>query len=471
MSDINNDAIKPAATVLKGLSVVVPALGTAATVFDALGKIFDLLGLFTTSADQITILQNEITQLQIDLTNEDTIWRLTNYQDIMADCEDALQTLLHLHQGSPPTPDVANAAIDNCKRSLDRMVAIDANGLAKPLTYVNQPHWFCVRDVRQQMYFSAYQDASGVKKFEATFSYCRVGDRYWPRSLGRMNFDSMLVPYLTTDGGACVFCPVLILPAYLRALSIFLAVGAVMDLTFTTDCASDLRRHAHFLADIYTKILTEGYVFLPMPGDPSHYDFMSSDQQKVINLWKIGCAYHPDFWTSTLGYDDEIASHLSGFDEPFGCVDRFTGDSIVNNFPLVTESRVPSADTSDKPQRLTQFYRGLLLAALRSGKALYQKQSLEDVRTAANNLYKILGEAPLLPGLSFGDWSMREIYQVIHSFRAAIAQVDHPEHLADANEPSGLRDLLSQLLKSCFTNTPNANDPQSRSLRYLISSQ
>jgi hypothetical protein len=153
---------------------------------------------------------------------------------------------------------------------------------------------------------------------------------------------------------------------------------------------------------------------------------------------------------------------------PYGCIDRFTGDCVLGNFADF-RTRMP-ADSYNRPDNLMLFYQGLLVAALRCGKQLYQKQQLDGVRSTVNTLCQFVGDPPLLPGPSFGDWSMRELFEVVANPGAALEYP--PENLGNAKEPSGLRELVSQLQKSWgFSNVRLADTPPSQSLRYLLSSQ
>jgi len=485
VSDVNNQALQAPAQALQVASNLVQAMtaagiaavvgGAAGVVGAALALLGAILMVFDDTDSKIAQLQQEINQLGLDAREQNILQRATDLNTVMSACRTAYRNLkARMDEGSAVSDDYADGQLTFCMQTLEAIVPSSSDAsLATPTT---MPLWFVVMDYQPQIYFSALRKNGSA--FGASFAYIDLEPINSVQQLGRerslvpMTFSQYLVPVM----GA--FCPIWTLPAYLHALGVFLAVGLGLRRDFfkRKEYRDEIRRHAEFLSQVYKKILGDGFVFLPMPRDPSVADPKDNPygSENWPTLWYRGpvvptldTTYGWDGYSPQTWWDPQW---LSGYCQPFGCVDRFTGDYVLGNFPVIPPSRLLPADTPNKPHLLTMFYQGLLLAALRSGKQLYQKEQLGGVRSTVNSWCQLIGEPPLLPEPCFGDWSMREVFEVVSDPAAAVPE--HPERLENARLDSlRLSSLIGRLRQSCFTSTPLGDEPGLRSIRHLLSWQ
>jgi len=488
VSDANNKAIQPPAQALQAASNLAQAMtaaGLAATVggaAGAAGACLALLGailmMFDDTDKKIQQLQEEIVQLGLDARQQNILQRATDINTAMANCRVVKRIVDEKkNAGLKVPPDVADDLLRQVMVSLEALVPSDPGASLNEPT--SMPLWFVLADYQQPLYFSAFKDKTVPGSFGAIFYYADLPygevDYINVVKLGPMHFSSYLCPPAEP-----AFCSTSTLPAYLAALTTFQAAGQGLRDNFlkVQEYRDEIKRHASFLADVYSKILGEGFIFLRLPTDPSNVDKGDwGDYDERWTNWKLAI---PHCWYKGIAMPGPGVDLLpwqfpsSGYCQPFGCINRFTGNYVLDNFPEVPNSRLSPNDTPDKVHQLTMFYQGLVLAALRSGKQLYWAEQMEGIRSSVNSLCQLVGDPPLLSGRSFGDWSMREVFQIISNLTAALPHPPYPDGLPNLegyDPPWTLRGLMHRLRQSCFAQNPLADDPGFRSIRSLLSWQ
>jgi hypothetical protein len=524
-SDTNNSALHYSSQVFAGLGAVVSAAGAifktsgaplASGILSALAKLLDF---FSQTDNQILQLisqiQEAIHELQIDASKQTILQRFTDISNAMAACRVVYQDLA-LRSSGPWNPlDDAHAdeKLDLCRVTLETLVPSAGLNLSDPPGV--SPLWFVLRDFQEGLYFSPVADQDGNKVFGSTFKYAQeevhwVGESSrWDYgcdwSLGPLKFSHIFLPDVISINGmdGYVFCPVLTLPAYVHAIGVFITAGLTLrrDFLEQPQYRFEIGRHARFLADVYRKMLSEGFVYLPVPSCPWAVTGVLGEAPERFAWmdWLAGTGAVP-----SLGVWPEPATD---FHAPFGCIDRFTGNFVVADFTDFSSAppayqdgqlrgdqfrwfmdRFRMPDSFD-PYVLARFHQVFLFKSLRAGKQLCKNEQLDGVRSTVNSLCQLLGDPPLIPELGYGDWSLKEICQVVsasnpsgplgdqHPAPGVVVAGLHP-FLDPASWPDsvklhpwGLRELASALEGPGFMlNAPGASDPRSRSMRYLVSS-
>lgn len=420
VSDLNNKALQPAAQALQlvsnlaQLEAAAEAAGTTLALAGAMsgvgGAALALIGAILMALDdadaKFRLLQAEVEQLKLDIQEQNVLQRAKDISAIMASCRLAWRMLHDAINAARPVPDDdADNQLRLCMQTLEALVPSDpGSSLDEPLTV---PHWFSVRDSQASLYFSTTDLGPDILGYGSTFKYAVLPsdppmavNHSADRAIGPMHFSCVLVPDPRPDGFA--FCQLSTLPAYLNALALFLAVGVGVRRDFLKQqlYRDEIRRHAKFLASVHQKIFTEGFVFLPVPPDP---------WGPSNNAWWSGKAFFQGC-SEDSSFSGRTAIPLaSPYQAPYGCIERFSGDFVVDNF---TDGIIPDIYHNNSGP-LPRFYAAFLIAELQSGKQLYRQQGLGQVRSTVNSWCLLLGEPELLPDPDYGDWSLRELLRVL----------------------------------------------------------
>jgi hypothetical protein len=287
-TDLNNHWFQPigqafqtAGNIVQAAAKAMETTGRTLSIAEALelgggiasvwGTVFALFGVllqaFDSSDTGLEQLLNAIAQLDVRVKENTIVQNAINIVIIMGLAKDAYNGPRGLkdkiqNRVAASEPEW-EALLHQCTTTLGQLVP-KSNGSSKDLNPTDMPLWFPVRDNQLFIYFSKFKDAAGWEDF---YNWYYPGG-FVDRSLGPMNFSQELWP--TPDSLGRVFCPIAILPAYLNAIEIFLAVGLGLcpDFLNRPEYKNEIWRHAQFLCEIYQKILTEGFVFLPMPPNP-----------------------------------------------------------------------------------------------------------------------------------------------------------------------------------------------------------
>jgi hypothetical protein len=187
---------------------------------------------------------------------------------------------------------------------------------------------------------------------------------------------------------------------FLWAVNIFRAVAGSLDPNFRAYGPSVIRPNAALLKEKYDQIMKNGLTPLSPPNwaatglvgtaCPSPVEGVPPPPPKGIRL-----IYH------SARPPVPVAAMIE-----YGAVERYSGcSSVGDNYTIAINSTVDNFDPA--------IFSKLQVRVLKHTKDVYILAGLLDVWQVINHLNSIVGD-PLLPGPSFGDWSIREVAQVSH---------------------------------------------------------
>ncbi len=213
----------------------------------------------------------------------------------------------------------------------------------------------------------------------------------------------------TADSTGAVFNYTYVLPVYLQAVYIFLAVGTSLDPKFSANYgASVLEPAVNALQTYHDKILNDGVTKLsPAPWDSSSLlPTLLDDPASAVKINPAGLS--PVAATSIsvplLPSPQPVApfvppnwnpQELGGVSIEYGAVEKFSGCTSMGTYAVPLP--IPAG-----PGPFHKFK----LRVLKKAKDLYDLVGLYSVWTTINRLKSIAG-VPLLTGPSFAVWSVR----------------------------------------------------------------
>jgi hypothetical protein len=371
-------------------------------------------------------LVDVLNSIRDDLKAESLLQRLRDLDSVIAPAEGVFAqlkaTLNAINAGKPPSEDEILDQIRTC------LTAVISLGPAVG----QQDKWTAVYN--DQVYFPlpkpenwAYE-GGGIPSavFPRTPSNPGPGQPFTYKGLTFMYF---CVP--TADGNGLVFNYTYILPLFLRALMIFLAVGALLDPKFTENYSEQLRSIADFLLTQHDKIQKEGIVNLWPPNAddaivPLNKDVALTDQLQsglfIDTRWDGATSPSPvpDSIFGWTGSPPLFPNYPLGpdFRQSYGAVSLFSGYSSAGAYPPLDippdlkNNPYPGVIQRPADDWFLGFFSKYLLRTLKRSKDVYRGIGLPAVRKTINRLRSLVGEAPL-PGPSFGDWSLREAFTVL----------------------------------------------------------
>lgn len=203
------------------------------------------------------------------------------------------------------------------------------------------------------------------------------------------------------QNGATVFCYTTALPAYLLALSTFLAAGSCFDSNFTVNQITTLREHGDRLHKLHDKIKS-GIKQLKPPNWPTTGLTLTACPSPVEG------APPPSPAGIRLKYSsDRVTAAMI----EYGAVEKYSGySSIGDTFTINVSSAADEFDPAP--------FSKLQLRLWKRTKDVYNGVGLSAVWQAVNRLRTLAGDAPLPSptfawedGLmtNFTDWSLRQI--------------------------------------------------------------
>lgn len=211
------------------------------------------------------------------------------------------------------------------------------------------------------------------------------------------------------------FNPMIILPAFLGVIGYFLNIGVTLRPTKfarTPEWANIIRDDCITPLMTYHEKILNGenndggivYVAAPSAGDLVNYLQTGGIGREVpINRegsWRWDTLSGDFFY----GVYDTFLSN-GEFPRPYGAVDVYTGYSSIGSYPPV--EGVMEMEEGE----YTRFFAKYLLRCLARGKEVYRGIGLPAVWRTINKLKAMVGD-PLL-GPSFGDWSLKEVYNLL----------------------------------------------------------
>jgi hypothetical protein len=219
------------------------------------------------------------------------------------------------------------------------------------------------------------------------------------------------------DNNNLVFNYVYVLPAYLQAIMIFLAVAAALEPDFqaATKEGDNIRSAAQDLLRLHDRIKA-GIVHIPAPNS----DDMTSptDDPNPDTGWsdQMAAGHYIFTWW-------ESPSLLGPY--PYGAVNLYSGYYSLGSYPLLDLSSGPpqygpfigpGPFTNANTLPGTDFYikpvSKYLLRTLSRAKAVYREIGLSTVWETINRLRSLVGDAQM-ERPNFGDWSLREVFTIL----------------------------------------------------------
>jgi len=229
-----------------------------------------------------------------------------------------------------------------------------------------------------------------------------------------------------------VFLYIYVLPVYLQAIGIFLAVAGALDPNFATDYANVLRPSASFLQSIHDKILQSGLTQLSPPAISGNSSF-----------YQIACGNYPGppgpgvrlFYVQTGKEVNQTGAAIE-----YGAVEKFSGfNSIDDIYRFLGDGYTVAV------------FNKLQIRLMMRAKEVYVGVGLQRVWQVINQLKGLIGDPPL-PRPCFADWSLRKVFALagVNSLRAlATFMVQTPPPDTPYPSPSAnisVRTLLTQSL-------------------------
>lgn len=249
-------------------------------------------------------------------------------------------------------------------------------------------------------------------------------------------------PPLNKDG-VTAFIYTYSLPLYLQAVRIFLSVAGSLDPNFATDYADVLRSAASFLQSVHDHIMQSGLTQLspPAPSDPSFF-YLACDASGPVGPLPGPAGIRIYYSIGQRGAFNQIGTFIE-----YGAVEKFSGYSSTDGYYYISGDGY-SADIFGKLQ----------IRLMKRAKDVYVGVGLPRVWQVINQLKGIVGDPPL-PGPSFADWSLRQVFNVsglppgaggfsLRALAALIIQTQPPDTLysfGPANVTVSMRELLTDL--------------------------
>jgi|SRR5579863_851654 len=411
-----------------GINAVSDLIGTIADASGAAGGIFSLVTSLINlnkpdpvlaALDAIqTAIQNDFQQLNKAVCGSQIIASNTNLLNQIGPPTTQLQALFAFVNANPQAAQVVDFI-------LPCITALNDLGLA-----VEPAVWASVFECQ------VYWTDSG--QFQCQ---CPEGIPHQLPASGADSGYGLQAPSPNPDG-VTVFSYTFILPFYLRALSLFLAVAGSLDPSFTTNYADVLRASATLLKTIHDQILQEGLVQLspPSPSSP------------VSSFFAIACEATgpagelpgPPGIRLNWSIGQKGAFTQTGATIEYGAVEKFSGfNSMGSNYQL------PGDGYS------SAIFNKLQVRLLKRAKNVYIGVGLPRVRQVINQLNALVGDPPL-EGPSFADWSFRQVFNL-----AGFATGSNSNSLS-------LRALAAFIIQTLPLDTPFATPNVTLSFRSLL---
>jgi hypothetical protein len=402
----------------------------------AIGLLADLSGAFSTITGIISFLenltgggpdptqqalqeiQNMLSVVLVDQKGEDLLARWRDLDQYLIPAEAVFRNLLSDINANPPL-----SSGEKSNRILTCLNAVLAFEIGE-----GDDKWKAVRGEQTDYFvlplpsnpFMIYE-GQGLNGYAGLLSYDDT------------TFTKTFIP--DADASGLVFNYTYVLPAYMRSLMIFLAVGAGLDDHFLENQRGQLRASAAVLQGRHD-FIKAGIVNIAAPT--------LSDLQTVPGSRPPMSRWH----AAGLPVLTSLQSPFP-FGEPFGAVNIYSGASSVDSY---AQGR---GTTDDKA--LTRFYGKYLLRAVNRSKEVYRNIGLVPVLDVTNLLRRLSGDAPL-SGPSFGDWSLRSAFGMLGGrSNPDFANVTYP--------------LSARLLESWLASAPPLDSSPLSTLRHRISGQ
>ena len=311
-----------------------------------------------------------------------------------------------------------------------RQIGICVTALNALSITAHPEQWLVAHDA--QVYFSADRVYQFGGASNSIFNFVPgTADQQTPGLPGSfacqgMTFSDIFDP--GSDDAGEVFNFIYTLPAYMKLVVIFLATAAALDPDYTKPdkYASVIRLAAGDLLVLHD-LIKAGIVnvvapdadsmIIPYPcSRTSLYPPNASCLDKGYGQQRSASVYNNTWWHFGWG----AGSLITDLSQPYGAVNLYSGYHSVLGYPLldVPPDVFPGATSSEPgpPETGSDFFvrpvSKYLLRSLARSKEVYIGIGLPAVRQAINRLRSLVGDAPL-PGSNFGDWSLREIFDVL----------------------------------------------------------
>ena len=419
----NNDDIALLGAAIGTIADFAGAAGAVVSVIGFIGSLFGLGG----GGDQtqaeldkiLSTIDAEFKQLNLNTQAEDLKNQLASINSYAVTRAVSIAENLE----SDLTVDPPLSSGDKSSRLEDCLTAVNSLSPVAVAGGLNQV-WQVVHDY--QVYFAPthpwlYEDG-GLPSADFPFTY------------EGLTFRNTFDP--GADPNGLVFNYVYILPAYLRTILIYLAVGTGFYPNFgrdDQDHAAQLRKIADDLLSAHDTI-KGGIVSVTAPSKDDVIIFTwiteldthrsldetiqpEGDQYEGTSLWKL--ATYPPCPPGECYYEK---APPTDYTQPYGAVNLYSGYSSVGSYPgpgLPPGHYSPffppvhvGPNAWPPPDWYLGFYGKYLLRTLARNKDVYRGIGLSKVRKTINRLRSLVGD-PLLVGSSFGDWSLREVFSVL----------------------------------------------------------
>ena len=255
-----------------------------------------------------------------------------------------------------------------------------------------QPDLIWNYDYDWQVYWS-----DGGVFYTVIYSY-DPGEQEWHLSTQDVGYGAQL-PTPNADG-TTVFAWRYSLPAYVTAITCYLAVAGALDPNFPAnpDYQDDLRSYATYLRAKHDEILNNGIVILtPHAWEVGNLYYWSLQGVTGIRVIPDVVGGYGPFGLNPDGTYAEYGAYIE-----YGAVEVFSGlNEIETSYGGYWSDQYPVVvgDPSGP-------YKKVQLRALRKAKLVYIDAGLPAVWNTINRLLRLSGR-PVMPRPNFADWSVR----------------------------------------------------------------
>jgi hypothetical protein len=403
-------------------------------------------------------------ELNLDLRAEDLKRQWDLIDLLFADAEAAFDSLKSDLTASPP--------VDSGYKSLQIQKCLAPVLVFEGLVW-GEPadQWQFIHDF--QVYFSPtypwYYEGGGLPSSLFPFSY--GGQTFAVNFRDPNTFDP------GADANGLTFNYIYILPSYLRAIMLFLAVGAAFRPDFTRVYEHNLRNSAKFLLMIHDQI-RDGILAISAPAEddilPYTFSCNGPDQSGAYHIvpsltpasltpagcdpifdstcmgtgylgpssWEVATvapgepnAWPPPFpqiiYPPGAGFSEYVCLYTppypTDFTRPFGAVNIYSGYGSVASYPDPLPDLPPGPvggfppshggpSAFPPPDWCLGFYGKYLLRTVKRIKDVYRGVGLPDVVNTVNRLRALVGDPPM-PEPGFASWSLREVYSLLGGYQ------------------------------------------------------
>ncbi len=248
----------------------------------------------------------------------------------------------------------------------------------------------------------------------------------FPFTYENLAFQRTFIPDAGPDG--LVFNYTYVLPAYLRTIMIYLAVGVAFYPNFGHDHPDHTAQLRHIAEDLLGAhdLIKGGIVSIAAPSkdDVIPYGWFQDDTGGWTADIALGPVYRSSWEVATIesggDYNREYVPPTD-YIRPYGAINLFSGYSSVGSYsdpglPDGAPNHFPpdhiGPDAWPPSDWYLGFYGKYLLYTLKRNKDVYRETALSQVRQIINHLRVLAGD-PVLTGPVFADWSLREVFDVL----------------------------------------------------------